>query len=109
VNTAGGGDVTVELCGGQPELLNTVKEMATGNTMFTVALHSTTKVQLVPRKQHQWLLGSLQDTYTHKQVFLQRSEHRSNGPYYETLLIRKVDLLGDMKFALSRHEIILVM
>jgi len=84
VNTGGGG-LTVELCEGLPDLLNTIKEMATGNTMFTVTLHHKTKVQLVPRKLHQLLLGSLQDAYTHRQVFSQRSEHRSNGPYYETI------------------------
>ena len=84
VNTGGGG-LTVELCEGLPDLLNTIKEMATGNTMFTVTLHHKTKVQLVPRKLHQLLLGSLQDAYTHRQVFSQRSEHRGNGPYYETI------------------------
>ena len=48
VNTAGGGDLTKELCAGESKLLNMVQRMATGNTLFTVALHSPTKVQLVP-------------------------------------------------------------
>jgi len=84
VNTGCGGQ-TLELCEEMPDLLKTILEMATGNTMFTVTLHKKTKVQLVPRKMQQKLLGSIQDSYKHRQVFSQRSEHRGNGPYYETL------------------------
>ena len=85
VTTSGGGDVTKALCKGQPDLLKTVQEMATGNTMFAAALNHKTRVQLVPCKQHLLLLGSIQDEYTHKQVFLQRSDQRSNGPFYHTI------------------------
>jgi len=40
---------------------------------------------LVPRTQHQLLLGAQKDTYTHNEVFGQRSDHRSNGPYREVV------------------------
>jgi len=53
--------------------------------MFAAALNHKTKVQLVPCRQHLLLLGSVQAEYTHKQVFLQRSDQRSNGPFYHTI------------------------
>jgi len=85
VNPNGGGDVTRALCMGQPDLIKAVEEMATGNTMFAAALNHRTKVQLVPCRQHLLLLGSVQTEYTHKQVFLERSDQRSNGPFYHTI------------------------
>jgi len=85
VNPSGGGDVTKALCKGQPDLINTVEEMATGNTMFAAALNHKKVVQLVPCRQHLLLLGSVQTEYTHKQVFLERSDQRSNGPFYHTI------------------------
>ena len=87
VNTTACGDLTKSLCKGDLKLLNVVERMAGGKTLWTVALHRETKVQLVPRTKHQLLLGAQKDTYTHNEVFGQRSDHRSNGPYHE--LVKK--------------------
>ena len=85
VNTTTCGDLTKSLCEGDPKLLNVVERMAAGKTLLMVALHRETKVQLVPRTKHQLLLGAQKDTYTHNEVFGQRSDHRSNGPYHEVV------------------------
>jgi len=98
VNTGCGGQ-TLELCEQLPDLRKTIMEMATGNTMYGVTLRKRTKVQLVPRRLHQKLLASIQDCYSYRQVFSQRSEHRGNGPYYETLQ-RAVD--GEQQLFLLR-------
>jgi len=89
VNTTACGDLTKSLCKGDLKLLNVVERMAGGKTLWTVALHRETKVQLVPKTRHQLLLGALKDTFTHNEVFGPRSDHRSTGPYHEVVKISK--------------------
>jgi len=84
VNT-GCGSKTMELCEDLPRLREMITEMATGNTMFGVSLLKRLKLQLVPRCLHQGLLASIDDCYKYSQVFMRRTETRSNGPYYESL------------------------
>jgi len=98
VNTTACGDLTKSLCEGDPKLLNVVERMAGGKTFWTVALHRETKVQLVPKTRHQLLLGAQKDTFTHNEVFGQRSDHRSTGPYHEVV----------KKSRRGQHQIILL-
>jgi len=85
VNPSGGGDVTRRLCMGQPHLIKAIEAMESGSTMIAAALRQKLQVQLVPCRQHILLLGSVQYEYTHKQVFLGRSDDRSNGPFMLTI------------------------
>jgi len=84
VNT-GCGSKTLELCEDMHQISEMITEMATGNTVFGVSLLKRLKVQLVPRGLHQQLLACIDDCYEYSEVFMRRTETRSNGPYYETL------------------------
>ena len=68
-----------------PQQAEIITAMATGNTVFGVSLHKRLKVQLVPRCLHQKMLACTDDCYEYSEVFLKRTESRSNGPHIETL------------------------